>query len=109
MDLSRTLDDPNYWLDYWNAVYRYILMQDDLPLHIVDHDAMRAYPVQMLESIFRTLCVEADVTKLAAQITLQTPGNSDASGFDPELLNRAEATYRELLASRKNIFQTQST
>jgi hypothetical protein len=101
LDTSLTPDDPNYWLDYWNAVYQHVLAQSSLRLHLVNHDALCAEPVSTLEAIFALLDVEADATPLAQRINPTVTDNTD--GFCPELLQRAEATYRELLDSPKNI------
>ena len=101
MDASRTPKDMNYWLDYWNAVYRYVLAQQDLRLRLVDHDAFRSRPLQMLKAIFTSLGVRVDATALAKQITSQSY-EEGTDGFSPELLRRAEATYSALVASPKN-------
>ena len=103
MDSSRTPDDLNYWLDYWNAVYSYILDQPDLKLHLVNHNAMRAQPFEMVGSLFAKLGVRADADMLARQIEAQAPITDSTSLFNPELLLHAEATYLALINSSKNI------
>lgn len=103
MEASRTLDDPNYWLDYWNAVYSHVLAQRDLRLHLVNHDALCAEPVRILNAIFAVLDVHIDAASLAKQIAAPASDAESTGGFCPELLHRAEATHRELLASSKNI------
>lgn len=103
MDVSRTPDDLNYWLDYWNAVYSYVLAQRDLRLHLVNHDALCAQPFRMLEVIFAVLGVHADAAALAKQITAPATDASRTDGFCSDLLRRAEATHRALLISLKNI------
>ena len=101
MDTSLTPDDPNYWLDYWNAVYQHILTLSNLNLHLVNHDALCAEPVSTLAAIFTVLDVEADAAVLAQHINPPEVGNTD--GFHPELLQRAATTYQSLLNSPKNI------
>lgn len=103
MDFSRTLDDPNYWLDYWHAVHGYILAQQDLRLHLVSHDVLRAEPTETLDAIFAALGVQADTASLAKQIATATPNSARIDGFCPELLHRAEATYSMLQSSPKNL------
>lgn len=103
MDNALTPDDPNYWLAYWNAVYRHILAQTDLRLHLVNHDALCAEPVAMLAVLFATLGVEADAIKSAQRINPSDAGN--AEGCCPALLQRAAITYRALLDSPKNLFK----
>jgi len=101
MDASLTPDQLDYWLDYWDAVYRYVLSHAELRFFLVNHDALRATPAATLAGIFKVLGVEADSAVLAQQIA--GPDTVINEGFDPELLRRAEATYRELLNSSKNI------
>ena len=101
MDVSLTPDKLDYWLDYWNAVYRHVLAQSDLRFCLVNHDALRADPVATLSAIFAVLGVEADSTALAQQIA--APNRDSEDGFSDELLRRAAVTYCELLGSPKNI------
>ena len=103
MDISLTPVDPNYWLDYWNGVYRHVLAQKDLRLYLVNHDALCAQPPQMLDAIFSVLDVQADTTALAQLIALSAPDAASTDGFRSELLHRAEATYCALQASPKNL------
>lgn len=100
-----TPDNPNYWLDYWNAVYSHVLEQIDLPVCFVDHDAMCAEPQQMLESIFNVLGVEVDIPPLARQIIPPRLELSPDGEFCADMLSRTERTYRELLTSPKNVFK----
>ena len=101
MDTLRTPEDPNYWLDYWNAVYRHILAQTDLRLYFIYPDALRAEPTSMLEGIFAVLGVQADAAALAQRIAVPDDENSD--GFCVDLLRSAEATHRILLNSPQNL------
>jgi hypothetical protein len=102
MDTSRTPSDPNYWLDYWIAVYRYVLAHQNLRLTLVNSDALRNQPVQMLEAIFTALGVEANVAPLANLIDPLMPDGGHMGEFCPKLLQRAEATHLALLASPLN-------
>lgn len=108
MGPSRKPQDLNYWLDYWNAVYRHILSQTDLRLHLVNHDALRAEPTGTLEAILTVLDVQADAAALAKQIAAPDPDAESTDGFCPDLLHRAETTHRELLADSKNILRLTS-
>jgi hypothetical protein len=103
MDRCLLPDDPNYWLDYWNAVYSYILAQPDLRLHLVNHAALCTRPVSMLEALFRTLKIQDNLLTLAKLVADPSPAATQPYEFCRERLHRAEATYRELLASPKNI------
>ena len=96
-------EEPDYWLDYWNAIYSYVLDHEHLNFHLVNHDQMRQSPRQMLDSIFALLHEEADTTKMAAEV--RAPGKEVAppSEFNPELLAAAQTTYTRLTTSKLNI------
>ena len=101
MDSTLTPEDPNYWLDYWNAVYQHVLAQDELQFHLVNHDELCAKPVELLDVIFASLGVLADSSTMAQLFIAPKSANSD--GFTLDLLQRAENTYCALLNSPKNI------
>jgi hypothetical protein len=103
MDVSRTPNDPNYWLDYWNAVYRHVLSQQNLRLYLVNHDLLCAQPTRMLDEIFAILGIKESAVKLAQKINPAVQDPSCADSFCPELLSRAEATHNALLTSSKNV------
>jgi hypothetical protein len=96
-------EEPDYWLDYWNAIYSYVLDQEGVNFHLVNHDQMRESPRQMLDAIFALLGEEADTTQMAAQV--RAPGKSSAppSEFSPELLASANLTYNRLTKSKLNV------
>ncbi len=101
MDTSLTPEDPNYWLDYWNAVYLHVLAQSDLRFRLVSHDRLRADPAATLDAIFAELGVQVDSAALALKI--DGPDDMDNDGFCPEMLRLAEGIYRELQDSPKNL------
>ena len=103
MNSALTPDDPNYWLDYWNAVYSHVLAQEGLRLHLVNHDALCVMPSQMFEAIFEVLGVQADAKELAKQIAAPAPSSVSTDGFSPELLSRVESTHIALLTNSKSI------
>lgn len=106
MEISRTPEDLNYWLDYWNAAYRYVLTQQDLRLHLVNHDVLCTQPSRMLEVIFATLGVQADAVALAEQIAVPAPIAMHTDDFCPEMLRRAQATYDALEDSPRNLLRS---
>jgi len=103
MDDSRAPDDPNYWLDYWNAVYTHVLAQRDLRLHLINHDALCALPTQMLEKLFAVIGVHADASALAKQIVAPDPITARTDDFCPKLIQRSESIHRALLNNPKNL------
>ena len=103
MDMTLSSSEPNYWLDYWDAVYRYVLSMPDLPITLVSHAELCSNPLKYLEMLFSTLNIHADVAPLAMQITRKDSVSLTTCVFSPEILNRTRATYDELVASPKNI------
>jgi hypothetical protein len=108
MDGALTPEDPNYWLDYWCAVYGHVLSQQDLRLHLVNHDAICADPPGMIERVFAVLGVNSDTNLLARQIAPPPPEAGKIEGFRNNLHHRAEAIHSALLASPLNIRHTMS-
>jgi hypothetical protein len=102
MDGTLLPDHPNYWLDYWNAVYCYVLESQYLRIHLVNHDALRAAPVKALNTIFDAVSIQGDAASLSLQINTIS-ASAGTEEFSPALLQRAEATHRALLASSKNL------
>ncbi len=101
-------DNPNYWLDYWNAVYLYILEQEDLRLRFVDHDAMCQFPQEALAAIFRVLEIEADTLAMAAQVRPPLSQIKPPTEFDPELVLTTKVTHARLTESKANLFRCPS-
>jgi hypothetical protein len=103
MDVSLTPEDPNYWLDYWNSLYSYILAKSDFRLHLVNHDVLCTEPEEMLTALFDILGIKANTEVLARMINTQSADVISEIDFHPELLLRTETTYRALLNSPRNI------
>ena len=103
MNPSLKPDEPDYWLDYWKAVYSYVLDQEDVGFHLVNHDQMRESPRQMLDAIFMLLGEEVNTTQMATQVR---PGKPSAppSEFSSELLASANETYTRLTKSKLNVY-----
>ena len=100
---SYTPENPNYWLDYWNAVYCHVLAQEGLRLYLVNFDALCADPTGTLDAIFAGLGIQADTAVLAQQIAAPALATERTDEFCTDLLRRAEATHRALLTSSKNL------
>lgn len=103
MDATLVPEDLNYWLDYWNAVYSHVLLHSELRFNLINHDVLCAEPEEMLGALFGVLGVEADIGRFARRISESRIESSE--GFSPELLKRAQETYRALLDSPKNIYK----
>ncbi len=103
MDKCLVPDDVNYWLDYWSALYSHVLTQPELRLHLVNHATLCASPVSMLEALFGKLSIQADASTLAKLVADPAAQTVQLSEFCPVRVHRAEAIYRELLSSPKNV------
>lgn len=100
-------DQPDYWLDYWNAVHLHLLGQNAAQIHLVHHDSMCAQPAAFLARLFELLRVDLDVAAAAQEV--RSPKESAKAGeFSPELLAAAYRTYEALLAKTNNVLVTKA-
>ena len=104
MNPALSPSQPDYWLDYWNAVYLHILGQHDLRLTLVSYNAISHSPRQMLSAIFALLGEQVDTSEIASQIKPPANKPKPPIEFNSELLSTALATYAQLLKSEKNVF-----
>jgi hypothetical protein len=109
MDISFTPEDPNYWLDYWNAVHSHILTQMNLRLYLVNHDVLRAAPLATINKLLAVLKIQADPAPLAQQVSDPDLDQASTYHFNPALLQRAEAIYQALLVCPNNLFDPSRT
>lgn len=110
MDPSLTPEDPNYWLDYWCVVYKHVLRHNDANIYLVEHEAMRLKPREMIAAISRTLGVSAQYDALADAIRPKKCDISDdLDEFDRTLLLRAQQLHATLQRSTNNIRTSQTT
>ncbi len=96
-------DQPDYWLDYWNAVYEHVLLQESLGFTLVDHDALRTAPAQLIASLLRLLHTSGDVAELAVAIRPVTSNVAAQASFAPWLIEKAQAVHWALRRSRRNL------
>jgi hypothetical protein len=103
MNPSLTPTDPNYWLDYWNAVYRYVLTKQNLRIHLVDYDALCTQPAKGLKVIFNQLSIDAGVAPFAKEIYPPRSESPCIAVFDANLIHQAREIHRALLDSPLNL------
>jgi len=103
MDPAMAPSSIDYWLDYWDAVYRHVLEQAGPRLHLVDHDALCERPVQALEAILGLVGVSADARVLAEDIRSKAAPPADE--FSAPLLERARRTHAALRSSGSNFLR----
>lgn len=103
MDTILKPDSLNYWLNYWDAVHRYLLAQSTSRFYLISYDALCRSPESMLQSIFTVIGVDGDVGLLVKKINAPRPASDNDDEFDSELLMRARITYNDLCNCSKNI------
>ncbi|HKO87181.1 MAG TPA: sulfotransferase [Burkholderiales bacterium] len=103
MNPTLTPDRPDYWLDYWNAVHRYILTHDERTIHLVHHDTMCVEPQAFLARLFALLDVNMDVPVLAQEIRSPKQASANPDEFSPAFVGAAYQTYRLLLEKSSNL------
>lgn len=96
-------DQPDYWLDYWNAVYSCVLDNEELGFNLVNHDQMRLTPKQMLDALFARIGENVDTTRMAEEVRPPSGAGRPPAEFSPELLAAANATYDRLTKSKLNV------
>jgi hypothetical protein len=101
-------DQPDYWLDYWNAVHRYLLAQEGAQIYLIHHDTMLQAPEAFLSKLFDLLDVQLDVAAAAAEVRAPKSA-ANADEFSPELVGSAYRTYESLLAKNNNLLVTRGS
>lgn len=109
MNAALQPNDPNYWLDYWNAVYLHVLDLRDSRFNLISHDQMRHAPSQFLAAIFALLGVQGDISGMAAQIRIPATQDKPPTEFAPEILSAARETHRRLLVDASNILPSNTS
>lgn len=94
---------PDYWLDYWIAVYRGVLDQPLERTWLVHHDTLRAHPQDTVTAIFDVLRITTDATRLAQQINPPAPLGDARSEFAPQVLAEARSMYARLQQDPRNV------
>lgn len=93
-----TPDEPDYWLDYWDAVHRHLLEHDDAGVRLVDHDRLCERPAEGLARVLEAIGAKADPVVLGAEIRAVRPAHGDAAEFSAALRQRARETHAALAA-----------
>lgn len=90
--------DPAFWLEIWCAAFETLLAQAGPRTILVDHDALSADPAPHLAALAQALELD-DPGALVAQAGRLRPGRAvSAPEAPPELLARAQALHRTLVA-----------
>lgn len=95
-------NDPNYWLDYWLAIYRFVLSKlaqaPTARLVLVGHDTLRADPAAGVARLLAAVdAAPAAPQTLASQLRKATP-NAPPHEFQSDLVAQCDAVYSALLA-----------
>jgi hypothetical protein len=92
-------ENPDYWLTYWIDVYEYLLGLH-VPFHLICYETLCANPVDGLTSLFGILRMRSTSDAFAPM--LRASVTKDLPDFNPALANRAQETFRKLLADGRN-------
>ena len=95
-------DQPDYWLDYWDAVHRHVLEEMAPGIHLVDHDRLCERPREMLAGVLCVIGADADAALLGAEIR-PAPAARAADEFGAAVRERALATHGALRSSEGNV------
>lgn len=86
--------EPDYWLEYWIAVYQAILAGAEPATILFDYDAFCQAPSETLSGLARRLDVAVEIKQLAAGIR---PARSYVAAiFADDVIKRAEAVHSAL-------------
>jgi hypothetical protein len=94
--------EPNYWLEYWNRVYRHVLATLT-GFHLVGYESFCGSPAEALRSLFGVLGLAADSREHAGKLRLAH--TSSIPLFDPVLLEEARSIHGDLMADPRNVWQ----
>jgi len=86
--------EPEYWLEYWIAVYQAILAEPEPATILFDYDAFCETPSETLSGLAQRLDVPVAMRQLAAGI--RPARTYDATIFADDVLKRAEAVHAAL-------------
>ncbi|SFH84255.1 sulfotransferase [Albimonas pacifica] len=90
--------EPAFWLEIWCAAFETLLAQAGPRTILVDHEALSADPAPHLAALAEALALD-DPAALVAQAGRLRPGRTVPAPDAPaELLARAEALHRALVA-----------
>jgi hypothetical protein len=94
--------EPDYWLDYWTAVYRHVLAQWGSRLRLIDYDALCRSPQDSLMRIFAALDEHADIEALACDVRT-APQAAPPIEFSAGLVMAAREAHAALTGNAANV------
>jgi hypothetical protein len=96
-------DQPDYWLDYWDAVHRHVLGELAPGIHLVEHDRLCRHPREVMAAVLAAIGAEGDPASLAAEIRTTPARPRQADEFSAVLRERAYATHAALDSNDRNL------
>lgn len=90
-----------FWLEYWIAAYSHMLMRHSQIVRFFAYDAFCERPADGLRRLARFVDAPSADAFVAQAATIHAPRRHDVpvAGVDGDLLARAQALYREVLAA----------
>lgn len=105
MTNSLNTDSLDYWLDYWNAVYQYLILHHLNQVRLVHHESMCYEPRDFLCNLFEVANLDKKLLEDSAkEIKPIKKVHFDDSGFSIKLVQKAYNTYNQMLNHKKNIY-----
>jgi hypothetical protein len=95
--------DHNYWLDYWNAIYKHVLTQLGSRVILIDYDVLCQNPFAALTAINNKLGLNNNTKNLASLVRQGGSSKHASIEFDADLVNAADVTYTKLKVAQGNI------
>lgn len=89
----------SFWLEYWIACYRHLLVQAGDHIHLLAYEAFCDQPLEGLGRLADILSIRCreEFLQQAPRIIATSPHPVDKAGIDRETLGQAEQLYAELL------------
>lgn len=88
----------NFWIEYWIVAYGHLMSLAGDSIHLHSHEALCENTIPVLEKLSEILDIRDHdgFLKNDEMIWKTPPPEISTDGIDPELLERAEALYREM-------------
>ncbi|HPJ68626.1 MAG TPA: sulfotransferase [Desulfobacteraceae bacterium] len=101
---TKSLDSPDYWLDQWTRVYRYLLKnakEFDMTLLFVDYEELCDNPEVVWKALSRYTSLPED---LPSGFVLSKAGSREGFNIEQDTINEAYCIHSELKYYFRNTF-----
>ncbi len=105
MDPRLKPSDPNYWLNYWNAIHTNIINQTASSITLINYNTLCNQPLETLLAICKRISIDINIEKIASSVKQIPKGIVDPIEFSSDLLDCGYEVYRKLLKQSANIYR----